>query len=209
MNTKKFFIIEDHTVTNLGLQQLIQEKTGIHCCGYAFTKSEAEEKLDLLASSKTEELLPDIIILDLFLGKENGLELLKKIRTAYPSVKVLVYSMYSKPGIISIVLGEGAHGFVEKSAPESVLISAINNILNGETFVQQNLVSPLFTYKTMFDGLTKQEQKILVKILEQKTKSEIIEELNIVPRTLDNYLSRIFAKTGCKGIDELFENFAK
>lgn len=203
MQKKTFFIIEDHTVTNLGLQTLIKEKIPAECVGSAFTKSEAEEKLSLFTK------LPDIIILDLYLGKESGLELLKLIRNTYPSVKVLIYSMYSKPGILSISLEHGAHGFVDKSASESILVSAVKSILNGETYVQQNLISPLFTYKTMYDGLTKQEQKILTKILEQKTKAQISNELNIVQRTVDNYISRILDKTGCYNLEEIFEKFAK
>lgn len=203
MQKKTFFIIEDHTVTNIGLKALIKEKTDAECLGSAFTKSEAEEKLANLSQ------LPDIVILDLYLGKESGLELLKIIRGKYPSVKVLVYSMYSKPGILSITLEQGAHGFVDKSAPESILITAIKNILSGETYVQQNLISPLFTYKTMYDGLTKQEQRIFTKILEQKSKTQIAEEFNIVPRTVDNYISRILDKTGCRNLEEVFEKFAK
>ena len=203
MGKKTFFIVEDHTVTNLGLKSLIEEKIGADCLGTAFTKTEAEEKLEKLTA------LPDIIILDLFLGKESGLELLQVIRKNYPSVKVLVYSMYSKPGILSLTLEHGAHGFVDKSAAESVLITAITSILNGETYVQQNLISPLFTYKTMYDGLTKQEQRIFNKLLEQKSKTQIAEELNIVPRTVDNYISRILDKTGCHGKDEIVGKFAK
>lgn len=201
--TKTFFIVEDHTVTNIGLKSLIQDKTGAECLGTAFTKSEAEEKLEGLSN------LPDIIILDLYLGKDSGLELLKIIKEKYPSVKILIYSMYSKPGILSITLEQGAHGFVDKSAPESILITAIKNILSGETYVQQNLISPLFTYKTMYDGLTKQEQRIFTKILEQKSKLQIAEEFNIVPRTVDNYISRILDKTGCRNLEEVFEKFAK
>lgn len=203
MQKKTFFIIEDHTVTNIGLKALIKEKTGAECLGTAFTKSEAEEKLAELGK------LPDIIILDLYLGKESGLELLKIIKEKYPSVKVLVYSMYSKPGILSITLEQGAHGFVDKSAPESILITAIKNILSGETYIQQNLISPLFTYKTMYDGLTKQEQRIFTKILEKKSKSQIADDFNIVPRTVDNYVSRILDKTGCRNLEEIFEKFAK
>lgn len=203
MQKKTFFIIEDHTVTNIGLKALIKEKTDAECLGSAFTKSEAEEKLANLSQ------LPDIVILDLYLGKESSLELLKIIRGKYPSVKVLVYSMYSKPGILSITLEQGAHGFVDKSAPESILITAIKNILSGETYVQQNLISPLFTYKTMYDGLTKQEQRIFTKVLEKKSKSQIADDFNIVPRTVDNYISRILDKTGCRNLEEVFEKFAK
>ncbi|MCR5063231.1 MAG: response regulator transcription factor, partial [Treponema sp.] len=203
-----FFVVEDHTVTNIGLVQLVAQKTGLECIGSALSKSEALEKIKMLADGETENL-PDILILDLFLGEESGIDLLRQIRSDYPTVKVLVYSMYAKPGILSLVLEAGAHGFVEKSAPESVLITAVKNILAGETFVQQNLVSPLFTYKTMFDGLTKQEQNVFKKILERKSKAQIAEELNIIPRSVDNYFTHIFEKTGCKNAQEVVEKFGE
>lgn len=209
--SKNFFIIEDHTITNIGLQKIIPQKTDLICSGFAFTKSEAEEKLEKLFLDSQKNLnsasFPNLIILDLFLGAENGLDVLQTIRTKYKDVKVLVYSMYAKPGILSLTLEKGANGFVEKSAPESILIEAINSILKGENFIQQSLVSPLITYKTMYDGLTRQEQKILSLILEQKTKSQISATLNIVPRTVDNYISRILDKTGAKNIDDIVKKF--
>ena len=205
---KTFFVVEDHTVTNIGLKSLIEQKTGFVCLGSAFSKTEAEEKLKSLLESG-ENNLPDILILDLFLGEESGLDLLRQLRTEFSSIKILVYFMYAKPGILSLVLEAGVHGFVEKSAPESVLITAIKNILAGETFVQQNLVAPLFTYKTMFDGLTKQEQKVFKKILERKSRERIAEELNIISRSVDNYLTHIFEKTGCHNTHEVIEKFVK
>lgn len=205
---KSFFVVEDHTVTNLGLQQLIAQKAVLTCIGSAASKSEALIKIQELATGGTEKL-PDIMILDLYLGKESGLDLLREMQANYPSVKVLIYSMYAKPGILSLALEAGAHGFVEKTAPESVLITAIKNILAGETYVQQNLVSPLFTYKTMYEGLTRQEQNVLKKILERKSRIQIAEELNIVPRSVDNYISHLFDKTGCKGIDEIISKFSE
>ena len=208
---KTFFVVEDHTVTNIGLVQLVAQKTGLECAGSALSKSEALEKIKMLADGTENHNtgLPDVMILDLFLGEESGLDLLRQIRSDYPTVKVLVYSMYAKPGILSLVLEAGAHGFVEKSAPEYVLITAVKNILAGETFVQQNLVSPLLTYKTMFDGLTKQEQNIFKKILERKSKAQIAEELNIIPRSVDNYFTHIFEKTGCKNAQEVIEKFGE
>lgn len=186
----------------------MEQKAELDCLCSAFSKTEAEEKLKALAE-KGGENLPDIIILDLFLGEESGLDLLKSVRSDYPSVKVLVYSMYAKPGILSLALEAGASGFVEKSAPESVLISAVKSVLAGETFVQQNLVAPLFTYKTMFDGLTKQEQKVFKKILERKSKEKIAKDLNIIKRSVDNYFTHIFEKTGCKNVHELIEKFGE
>lgn len=208
MSNKTFFVVEDHTVTNIGLVQLITQKTGMDCAGVAFSKSEAVEKLKALSGGGVENL-PEILVLDLFLGEESGIDLLTQVKTKYPSVKVLVYSMYAKPGIISIVLEAGAHGFVEKSAPESVLINAVKNILAGETFVQQNLVSPLIIYKKMFDGFTKQEQNVFKKILERKSKDQIAEELNIIPRSVDNYCTHIFEKTGCRNVHEVITKYGE
>ena len=211
---KTFFVVEDHTVTNIGLVQLIEQKTELKCSGSALSKSEAEEKLKALANGSNEtgsrtSALPDLLILDLFLGEESGLDLLREVRTDYPEIKILVYSMYAKPGILSMVLEAGAHGFVEKSAPEPILITAVKSILAGETFVQQNLVAPLFTYKTMFDGLTKQEQNVFKKILERKPKTQIAEELNIIPRSVDNYFTHIFEKTACKNVHEVIKKFGE
>ena len=211
---KTFFVVEDHTVTNIGLVQLIEQKTELKCSGSALSKSEAEEKLKALANGSNEtgsrtSALPELLILDLFLGEESGLDLMREVRTDYPEIKILVYSMYAKPGILSLVLEAGAHGFVEKSAPEPILITAVKSILAGETFVQQNLVAPLFTYKTMFDGLTKQEQNVFKKILERKSKEQIAEELNIIPRSVDNYFTHIFEKTACKNVHEVIKKFGE
>lgn len=211
---KTFFVVEDHTVTNIGLVQLIEQKTELKCSGSALSKSEAEEKLKALANGSNEtgsrtSALPELLILDLFLGEESGLDLLREVRTDYPEIKILVYSMYAKPGILSLVLEAGVHGFVEKSAPEPILITAVKSILAGETFVQQNLVAPLFTYKTMFDGLTKQEQNVFKKILERKSKEQIAEELNIIPRSVDNYFTHIFEKTACKNVHEVIKKFGE
>lgn len=199
-----FFVIEDHTLTNRGIRELISERSNFVCCGYAFSKSESLEKLKELSK---EAKLPDILILDLFLGEESGLDILREVKTKLPSIKVIVYSMYTKPGIVSLAIEGGADGFVLKSSPEAELFTAIQTILGGETYVQQTLVSPLFTYKTLYDGLTRQEQVVFKKLIERKSRSQIQKELNIVERSLENYLSRIYMKTGCKNHEDLIKKF--
>lgn len=201
-----FFVVEDHTLTNRGIRELIGERKKFICAGYAFSKTECFEKLDeLLKSSK----LPDIMILDLFLGEESGLDILREVKKTLPSIKVIIHSMYAKPGIVSLALECGAEGFVLKTASEKELFYAIDIILGGETYVQQTLVAPLFTYKTIFEGLTKQEQVVLKKIIERKSRLQIANEMNITERSVDNYLSRIYIKTGCKNHEELIKKFGE
>ena len=204
MNT--FFVIEDHTLTNLGIRQLLTEHNGFECMGFAFKTDEALQKLSELSEKKA---LPQILILDLFLGEESGIDLMREVVWKFPSVKILVYSMFSKPGIVTIVLENGAKGFVSKSAPEAELLNAIKIVLGGESYVQQNLVPSLFTYRTMLDSFTRQEQNIFKLLLERKTKAQIASELNLASRSLENYLSRIYSKTGCKDHEELIRKFGE
>lgn len=201
-----FFVVEDHTLTNLGIRRLLSERKDFSVLEFASSKSEALQSLSALFDSGS---LPDILILDLFLGEESGIDVIREVKRTFPSVKIVIYSMYAKPGIMSLALENGADGFVSKSAPESELLFAIEKVRAGETFVQQNLVAPLFTYRTMFDGLTKQEQNIFKKILERKTKAQIANELNIVPRSLENYLSRIYNKTDCKNHEDVIKKFGE
>ncbi len=204
MNT--FFVIEDHSLTNLGIRQLLTEHNGFECMGFAFKTDEALQKLSELSEKKA---LPQILILDLFLGEESGIDLMREVVWKFPSVKILVYSMFSKPGIVTIVLENGAKGFVSKSAPEAELLNAIKIVLGGESYVQQNLVPSLFTYRTMLDSFTRQEQNIFKLLLERKTKAQIASELNLASRSLENYLSRIYSKTGCNDHEELIRKFGE
>lgn len=201
-----FFVIEDHTLTNLGIRQLLTEQSGFDCMGFAFKTDEALQKLSELSQKNS---LPQILILDLFLGEESGIDLMRQLVKEFPSVKILVYSMFAKPGIVSIALECGAKGFVSKSAPEPELLTAIKTVLGGENYVQQNLVPPLFTYRTMLDSFTKQEQKVFKLLLERKSKIQIASELSIANRSLENYLSRIYSKTGCNGHEELIRKFGE
>ena len=199
-----FFVVEDHTLTNLGIRELLSAQEGFSCAGSALSREEALAKLTALSERKS---LPDLVLLDLFLGEESGTGLIREVRALFPAVKILMYSMYAKPGIVSLALEYGADGFVSKAASESELLEAIACVMAGSPYVQQSLVAQLVTYRTMFDGLTRQEQNIFKRILERKPNEQIAKELNIVPRSLENYLSRIYAKTGCKNHEELLLRF--
>ena len=204
MKQVQFFVVEDHSLTNLGIRQFFSGKEEFTCCGFASDKDEAIEKLASLADEKK---LPDIMILDLNLGEHSGLDILKVVKVQYPSIKVVVYSMYTNPGILSLALDNGALGFVSKDSMEGELLRAVNDVVAGGSYVQQNLVTSLFTYRSLLDSLTKQEQNILKKIIERKENEQIASELNLTIRSVENYLSRIYSKTGCRGHEELVTKF--
>ena len=89
MKNTSIFVVEDHSLTNLGIRQFFSERPNFSCCGFASERDEAIEKLAELAA---EEKLPDILILDLNLGECSGLDILQVVKDKYPSVKVVVLS---------------------------------------------------------------------------------------------------------------------
>ncbi len=204
MNSISYFVVEDHSLTNLGIRQFFSAKEQYVCKGFAYDKEEALEKLQALAA---ENKLPSILILDLMLGNASGLDILKVIKEKYDTIKVVVYSMYTNPGILSLALDYGALGFVSKDSMEVELLKAVSSVAEGGSYVQQNLVTSLFTYRNLLDSLTKQEQNILKKIIERKQNEQIASELNLTIRSVENYLSRIYSKTGCRGHEELVAKF--
>ena len=123
MNSISYFVVEDHSLTNLGIRQFFSAKEQYVCKGFAYDKEEALEKLQALAA---ENKLPSILILDLMLGNASGLDILKVIKEKYDTIKVVVYSMYTNPGILSLALDYGALGFVSKDSMEVELLKAVS-----------------------------------------------------------------------------------
>ena len=203
---RTFFVVEDHALTNLGIRQFIAQHAGDRfvCRGHASSRPEALERL---AACEAEGNLPACLILDLFLGPDNGLELLKECRARWPAMQVLVYSMYNNPGIVTLALESGAQGFVSKSAPEEELLRAREELSQGKPYVQQTLVAPLFVFRSVFESLTRQEQNIFKKIIARHDNARIASELSLSPRSVENYLSRIYSKTGCRSHEELIARF--
>ena len=199
-----FFVIEDHMLTSLGVRRILEMNTKLTCSGFAMNEPEAFEKLTELA---VKGELPEVLILDLFLGEDSGIDVLREVNRHFPSIGIVVYSMYSNPGIVSLVLSGGARGFVSKAGAESELIEAVSVVASGGNYVQKSLVEPLHTFKSIFLSLTKTEQEVLTKIIERKEISQISEELSIPEHSVESYLSRIFSKTGCKNVSALIANF--
>lgn len=203
MSEISFFLTEDHSLTNLGVRDFLCSK-GFSCHGTARAGGETLQKFAELSKNQS---LPDILVLDLFLNGESGLEVLKQISASYPDVKTVVYSMYENAGVVALAVEYGAKGYVCKSGSEEELLKAINAILAGGTYIQPTLVSPLLVYHNLLASLTKRESSIFKKVIEHKSNEKIANELRISVRTVENYLSKVYEKTGCKNHEDLIARF--
>ena len=128
--TYRVLIIDDHPLFSRGLSQLIETQKDYKVTGIAKNHDEA---MDLV-----NELSPDLAIVDLNLGQEDGLELIKDILAVKPETKVLVLSMHDERYYAERALKAGAKGYIMKEEAESNVSTAINTVMQGNIYLSEN-----------------------------------------------------------------------
>ena len=123
-------IIDDHPLFSRGLSQLIETQKDYKVIGMAKDRNEA---LSLLDSTS-----PDLAIVDLNLGQEDGLELIKDILVIHPQTKILVLSMHDERFYAERALKAGAKGYIMKEEAETQVINAIKTVTGGDIYLSEN-----------------------------------------------------------------------
>jgi DNA-binding NarL/FixJ family response regulator len=116
-------VAEDHPVMLDGLAALLEHEGGFVVTGRATSAAELRELISKNA--------PQVLVMDLMLGQEDGLALLKDFATTAPSMRVVVFSLQSEDVYAERCLRAGAHGYVMKAAPVPVLFQAIRDVAAG------------------------------------------------------------------------------
>ena len=132
MNEKiSVLIVDDHPMVLEGMKVLLSDISFIQIAGMA---TNAFEAIDLLKITKV-----DVAILDINLPDVNGIELCKKIRKEYPSVKVLAMSTYKERSYISQMIQNGASGYLVKSASKEEITEAILSAYEGKLYLSLDI----------------------------------------------------------------------
>lgn len=202
-----FFIVEDHYLMSHGITSWLTNNSHWTCVGSAVEPEEAISKLEFL--SKDCNKRPSVVLTDINLGNDSedysGISLIKNICSGFPGISCICYSMYKSPGIIKRAMEAGAKGYISKSAGERELIECMNQVQNGETYIERNLLPSIEMYKEAVSSLTQKEMEILNLMLNHKSNDDISDILDIKKRTVESYTSRIYDKIGCKNRNELIE----
>jgi DNA-binding NarL/FixJ family response regulator len=124
-------IVDDHPVIRKGLALLINQQKQFEVCG------EASSVGDALRAAAT--LKPDLMIVDLTLGKADGLELIRQVRRDEPNILMLVLSMHDEELYAPEALRAGAHGYVMKQDAVYQIFTAIEEILAGRIYLSERM----------------------------------------------------------------------
>lgn len=191
----KIIITDDHPALIEGTCNVLFQEKDFKVIG---TAGNGAELIQLLAEKK-----PDLIMIDINMPVMNGIDALSEIKTRYPEIKLIVFSQYDEKRFVKRVLKEGANGYLLKNAKASEIIKAIKMVMNGGTYLSEELPN-IFNEKPkrkscyLFAELTSRELEILSLICAEKTSHEIAEALFISFNTVESHRSNILLKVGVK-----------
>ncbi len=172
-----------------GIRQILEGEPDIAVVGEA---ERGELGLELL-----ESLKPDVVVLDVRMPGIGGIETTRRIRAAYPKVRILMLSAYADFAVEAF--RAGASGYVLKSAGSGELVAALRSVFSGSTVIHGALAEGLSIVESggrysSADLLTPREDRILRLIARGLTNRAIAREIGIAPRTADQHVHNIFVK---------------
>lgn len=179
-------LVDDHNLVRDGIRALLAMVPGFVIVGEA---SSGHEALELLQRD-----VPDILLMDIGLKDSNGLELTAILKQKYPTLKVLILSMYDNQEYVSSALRAGASGYVLKDAPSREIIAAIEVLAVGGQFYSSGVAEKLTAKTTSESELTPRERQVLVMMAQGLNNKAMARELQISVRTVETYRLNIRRK---------------
>jgi two-component system response regulator NreC len=196
-------LAEDHTIVRQGLRSLLDNEPEIEVVGEAADGQEAIRK--------TEQLRPEVVVMDITMPVLNGLEATRQIKKLFPAVKVVVLTVHSTEEHIFQILRAGASGYVVKQGAVPELIQAIQAAFRGETYLSPSISRQVIdeygrraeATVNRYDRLTDREREVLQLIAEGRTSREMASRLHVTVKTVEAHRAHLMDKLGLHTIADL------
>ena len=206
MKPLRILVADDHDLMRRGIKMLLQSHSGWEVC--------EEAKTGVEAVTRTEELKPDILILDINMPDLDGVAAARRIRKASPSTEILILSMHYSDQLIREIVEAGARGFIVKSDPERDLNLAVETLANHKPFFTPQVTEVILgsfnlggTVKEfpelIRERLTPHEREIVQLVATGKSSKEIASSLGISIKTADTHRTNVMRKLDLHSVSEL------
>ncbi|MCL2793477.1 MAG: response regulator transcription factor [Spirochaetaceae bacterium] len=202
MKKYNVFIIDDHPPIREGMKSIIKKKPILNIVGESGTFQDAYEQVT--------KLLPDIILMDVSIHGDSGIELSNKILKEKPNIKIIIISMYARTEYIIKAIEYGVKGYILKDSDSSRILKGIDAVIRGELFVDSHISNKVISklmnkeidskYKAEVDdykNLSLREQEILNLLVEGLSVKDIAKQLYISNKTVETHKSSIMNKLKC------------
>lgn len=204
---KKLILIDDHKMLRKGISSYIIENSDWSIFAEAESIEEMPDIIKKIGEAKEDKIVA-VVDIQIKGNDENAFRGFEAVRLlSKAGVPSVIFSSHDTGALIERAMSAdvGARGFVSKLSDETMLLNAINTVASGKTFVQPDLVSAFMEVTSLFSVLTKREMQVVKLIQDGLTNEEMAEKLDIKLTTLENYISVIYDKIGCRDRNSLLE----
>ncbi len=187
----RVMIVDNHAVVRTGLRLLIATQADMETVGEAGSAAEA--------ITEARSLKPDLILLDVVMPDESGLQALPMLLREQPEAKILILSMEDDPRYVREAFAAGARGYLLKEAGANEVVSAIREVAQGGRYVHPELGARLIETepspkRARDDPLSDREHEVLRLLALGHTNQEIANQLFISVRTAETHRAHIMKK---------------
>jgi DNA-binding NarL/FixJ family response regulator len=194
----KIFIVDDFPIVRDGLAQIIDQQPGLNCIGCAGNSSEA---LVFLSNRDV-----DLVIVDISLGHENGLDLMSRLYSLYPRLRMLALSMHNESLYAEYALSNGARGYVMKEEVTESIVNALHCVLRGGVYLSEKMVQRLLgrlhrsaaSGESVLESLTRVERNVFEMLGRGCLPDVIAGELDLSSVELDAQINEVKNKAGIR-----------
>lgn len=196
-------VADDHMIVRTGIRHVLESESDFVVIGEAGSGSEAI----LLAA----ELRPDIVVLDISMPDQSGLEVAARLRSASAAPRILILSMHNNAEYVLESVRAGAHGYLLKDTAAAELRTAIRAVCRGESYFSPPVATRLTAAvrgesgnaNAGMDQLTSREREVWLGIARGRTNKEIAAELGISHRTVETHRESLMRKLQIRTVAEL------
>jgi len=199
----RIILADDHGVLRAGLRALLSSESDIEVVG------EAVDGRETIALA--DELKPDVVLLDVSLPDQSGIEVTRSLKELQPEIRVLILTVHEDEGLLQEAIQAGAAGYIIKRAVESELIDAIRAVSRGDIYVHPAMTRALFkdmnpvspAKGSPIEAPTPREIDVLRYIAQGYTNRQTAEALTISVRTVESHRANLMSKLGLSSRVEL------
>jgi DNA-binding NarL/FixJ family response regulator len=199
----RVLVADDHMIVRTGIRHVLESEPGFEVVGEAANGSEA---ISLAAA-----LQPDVVVLDISMPDESGLEIAARLGSGSTGPRVLILSMHNNAEYVLESVRAGAHGYLLKDTAATELRTAVRAVCRGESYFSPPVASRLSaavrgehgSHPAALEQLTGREREVLLGIARGRTNKEIAAELGISHRTVETHRESLMRKLQIRTVAEL------
>jgi len=197
----KVAIVDDHAIVRAGLKQFLSEMVDLRVVGEAASGREA---IDLVRNTEI-----DVLIMDLSMPGQSGIDALAMIRAKAPDVGILILSGYPEEQYAVNLIRQGASGYLNKECEPMEIVNAIRTIALGRRYISPSVAELIAQQLNRKEGtaahdlLSEREFQVFLKLAKGETAGEIAQALSLSVKTVSTYRTRLMEKMGLQSNSDL------